>query len=270
MTYLFVQPIFGPSQHHLQRNLDSVRSMKNLLEKHPEDVKMLFGGWCINDEFWNTISNEISSAFGNKILEIRRFDRNYGKAHIVNELMSKPEASEYKYILSADSDIVFITPNMFERLHKCAEISEIRKKTQFGLISCKHLLNDRNWPSATQRSFEFYNPKLNTKEKVVWGNLPMGIGGGCWMFSRKAWDKHKGYRLQGVYAGEDAYFSYNMKPLGLSWQIAESIPVEHPWDTDKEYEDFKLRICVRDTNGIDKDTIEPQIQEMEEFWNKRT
>lgn len=269
MTFLFVQPIFAPDDNQFTRNLNSINSMAYCLSKYPEDVKFAFGGWVSSDEKWNTIENLIKTSFGDKVLILKRFSGNYGKAYVVNHILDLPETKGYPYILSADSDIVFKEPYIFERLKTCAEESVKIKRTAFGLISCAHTENDRHWVAVRQNSFTFFNEKFKIKEVVVWPSTPSGIGGGCWMFARTAWDRQGGYKVQGVYAGDDAYFCLNMKDVGHSWQVADSIAVSHPFDPDNVYSEFKGRICIRDSDGRNKVSIDKQIKEMDEFWKKR-
>ena len=71
------------------------------------------------------------------ILEIKAYDKNYGKAYVVNDLYRSINTHKFKYFLTADSDIQFSPKicNIFEKLHSIAENFTEETKKKLGLIS---------------------------------------------------------------------------------------------------------------------------------------
>ena len=270
--FLYVQPIFGPNEYHLQRNLKSLESMFTYLKECPEFVKVAFGGWCATDDLWNAVQEFIKNNFKDRVVLLKRFEGNYGKAVVVNDIMMSDEIDKLgvQYVLSADSDICYSTDNkfMFNRMKSCAEQSEIVKGKKFGLLACRQTENDRHYPTVQNNKFEFKNIHRNTDEVVVWPTDPSGIAGGCWMFSLEAWRKIGGYRIMGVYAGDDAYFLLYTKPNNLTWQVVNTISVVHPWEEDPDYGAWKGSVCGRDSNGKNNN-ITKQIEEAANFWKNK-
>ena len=135
---LYCQPIFAPDLMRLNKNIDSIESINNYIIKNNiknDNIKFIFGGWCLNDEYWNILSTKINDYFNVSAI---RFDKNYGKAYVVNSLVALAETKlEFEYILTLDSDIMFDInePNIFERLITCADSCESIRGIPFGLIA---------------------------------------------------------------------------------------------------------------------------------------
>jgi len=266
---LFVQPIFCPDEIRTKRNIDSILSISEYYKKYPyENIEIVFGGWTINDDYWNEVSGLIKEQFD---VDCKRFDRNVGKATIVNDLV---KGKEYDYLLTMDSDIVFSSyvPNMFKRLISIADkVKDIRNKP-FGLVSlnqtgqCCHLENTK------ENSYEFEN-KIDKKvytESIRWPNGPSGVAGGCLFLSKRLWDIVGGYKVFGVYAGDDAHMMLDCHVKGFSLQIIETISIIHPHDNDVEYQKWKVKVCQRDTGTGVKRNINKQIEESENFWESHS
>ncbi|CAG7581316.1 MAG: putative dolichol monophosphate mannose synthase [uncultured marine phage] len=263
MRVLYVQPIFIPSEYMLERNLRSVRSISNILKNNSDDieVEIRLAGWSLTDDLWDRFVSEVVKQRYSKI-KIERYDKNFGKAYCVNKLSE--EIDNYDYMLSADSDIVFMDiPNMLSRLGSMArKVSNFTGK-DFGMFALNqaehncHMVNDLN------ESFEF------EEERVVWNNYPGFIAGGCIFTSKDNWKKCGGYKEMGVYAGDDAYFLIDTNKNGNTFGMIESISVIHPLDDNKEYAKWKGTVCQRDTNGVDDSLNNDQIKEATEFWVKQ-
>jgi hypothetical protein len=271
MSILICQPIFGPVDRVTERNINSIISLGKYLKDHRvANVEVCFGGWCADKHQWEKILNTIKDHFGKK--EILSFKDNVGKAVVVNTLTKKFLKPYHKYIISADSDILFSQDNdeLFQRLIVMANRVEEIKGKPFGLIGLQQQGHGCHYKTCYENSND-YTTVINGKtfsEKVVWPNQPSGIAGGCIFVSRRAWEAIGGYRVMGVYAGDDAYFLMDLGQRGFTWQMADSIPIIHPPENDEEYAKWKVKVCQRDS-GVNRQNIKEQIKEASDFWKNR-
>lgn len=89
LSIAFVQPIFAPTAAQAERNLASVRSLIEYIRAYrPTQLTLLFGGWG-EEPFLSDIIDLIELSFGDRALPIVRYTQNFGKAVIVNDLVSK-------------------------------------------------------------------------------------------------------------------------------------------------------------------------------------
>jgi hypothetical protein len=243
---VFIQPIFVPDQKRFERNIDSIKSFLNYCEKNNVKIDCIFGGWG-KDEYMNEIIDLLSRKdLPINVISINKFGKNYGKAVVVNTLHKKLEEKQidYEFILTCDSDIVFKedTPNIIQRLEKSAEELEKERKMPFGIISLNQEGNCCHWLDKFENTLEL-------SESFKYPNSPSGIAGGCLFISKKAWEKVGGYRVMGVYAGDDAYLLIDLGKNGFSMQVSTSISIIHPHDDDLEYQKWKTKVCQRDRSG---------------------
>jgi len=264
---LFTQPIFAPDTKRLERNLNSILSLKENYDYMIDGIYM--GGYAREDWMWEKIY-EVTKDIPNCI--ITKYNTNYGKAYVINDLVKKAtEKNTYHFMLTADSDILFLQPNKFmiPRLLECVERTIEKKHKPFGVVALNQQGYNCNMiPECSQNTFEYTNI-FGQKERVLWNNAPAYIAGGCLFTSIDAWKKVNGYRIMGVYAGDEAYYLQDMSRIGHTWQLIETIHVEHPHENDLEYAQWKGKVCQRDSTGKVKNDISKQIQEAEEFWRKR-
>jgi hypothetical protein len=135
MSILLCQPIFGPIDRVTERNVNSLNSLgKYLKENNVTNVDVCLGGWARDAIQWGKIKEAIKNNFGK--IEILSFRDNVGKAIVINNLTKKFLKPHHKYIMSADSDILFDTevPDLFNRLIEMSHISEQIKQRPFGLL----------------------------------------------------------------------------------------------------------------------------------------
>lgn len=271
MSILLCQPIFGPISRVTERNINSLISLGRYLKDHKiENVDVCFGGWCSNKQHWDSVINTIRDQFGKK--EVLSFKDNVGKAVVINTLTKKFLKPHHKYIMSADSDILFPNDNeeFFNRLVAMANKTEVIKGKPFGLLGLQQKGQGCHYKTCYENVNEYVVDIKGKKfsEKVVWPNQPSGIAGGCLFISRRAWETVGGYRVMGVYAGDDAYFLMDLGQRGFTWQMSDSIPIVHPPENDEEYARWKVMVCQRDS-GAHKPNIDAQIREASEFWRNR-
>jgi hypothetical protein len=272
---LYVQPIFAPDQRRCDRNTNSIKSMGDYIKINGTDgiqVTVVFGGWAKTPELWDKIKSEILHAFGPSINAIV-FDKNYGKAMVVNKLveMAKQQNVGYHAILTADSDILFPLENhhMFGRLAYAAIQLENIKKKPFGMMALNQSGECCHWKCCYENSTEYSVTTGNQTivEKIVWPTNPSGIAGGCLFISRKVWEVLRGYQCSGLYAGDDAFLLLYTFQAGFSHQMIDTITIVHPPENDAEWSAFKVKVCQRDSLTGPKSNIDHLIKEMDEFWD---
>lgn len=271
----FVQPIFAPDQLRLDRNLASLESIAAYFDAYPyEDMDFHFGGWAL-DEYWPQIQEVIETRFKDKKHVAKKFNKNFGKALVVNTLMTGVECD---YILTVDSDILFLPEhdNMVQRLIECVPATNHFHKKPFGVIG----LNQEGDCHHREKTYEITR-EIPTKygiEKVSWGmpdledhepyECTTHIAGGCIFLSKYAWDKLRGYRVMGVYAGDDTYLMKDLGEGGFNYQLIQTLGICHPPEDDEEYQKWKDKVTKK-YSGERKKNIDKIIEETDEFWSSR-
>lgn len=264
---LYVQPIFAPDENQMRRQLYSLHSLHEYLLKFPTKIEFCFGGWAKTNGKWEIIRKTIELLFGKQ--KIIRFTRNFGKATVVNQLIAD-YSYDYDYILTSDSDIKLLADqgHMFDRLISVAE--QLSHKN-FGLLSLNQTENcaheKRLFINKMVLAVEYENRFYH--EVIRWPKYPGGIAGGSLFISKKFWKYIGGYKILGVYAGDDARIFEDAYKYGYFGAMIDTISVEHPWDKDLEYQKWKGTVCQRDSKTGIKKTIEPIIIEAEEFWSNK-
>lgn len=267
----YIQPIFSPNSKYFEINKKSIISMSKYVKKYPYDVKFVFGGWTATDDIWNDMEKIIRDNFDEKNLYLKRFDRNYGKAYIVNDLFKFVKDLEFNFFLTADSDIQFVedTPYLFERLLEMTAHSKKARNKTVGLIALNQLGHNCHLKHIYKNEYKYVNT-FGLDEKYVHGNRPGGLGGGCLFINKKGWIEVNGYRVMGVYAGDDAYILLDLNSKGYSIQMSDSIGVFHPRDHDSDYAKWKGKVCQRDS-GKEKspERYREILEETEEYWKNK-
>jgi hypothetical protein len=272
MDTIFIQPIFAPDKKRFDRNWESLTSFLKYCEKYNYDVKFAVGGWCL-DEYWDKFVELINKSYMKNKITLLRFEKNYGKAIVVNSLYKKVKESNvsFKYMLTCDSDILFpdYTEHLIDRLEQLAKESVVHTKKPFGMVSLNQMGANCHWKVCYENQYVYTN-KFNNVEKIVYPNHPGGIAGGCLFLSRDCWEKVGGYRQLGVYAGDDAYMLLDTNANGFSYQMSDTISIIHPTEDDEEYAKWKLMVCQRDSyGGISKQNYDNIIEEAGNFWKNR-
>ena len=229
----------------------------------------------MNNDYWDEIVNTINERFKKFDCYIYRYDNNYGKAFIINDICnSKLKHLDFDAILSVDSDIIFMEQEQyfFERLYFAAQEVYLQKQKDWGIIALNQREANCHLKSCYENKIE-YDININglpIHEKIFYPNKPSGIAGGCLFLNRTMWDTVGGYKVMGVYAGDDAYILVDSNKAGFSYQLMDTLSVIHPHEEDSAYAQWKYKVCQRDTKGIAAKDISVQIEEANNFWSGRT
>lgn len=260
---LYCQPIFCPDGARLDRNIASLESLRRYMDHHGIDLSMLrysFGGWCKTEESWKIITAKLKALFN---VEATRFDKNYGKATVVNRLIESATGI-YTHILTADSDIIFCIeePCMFDRLLDAVRCSENIRGIPCGLVALQQKGSNCHIPVIFENQLEY-----SSGESLVWPTGCGGIAGGCLFISWEAWHQVGGYRVMGVYAGDDAFLMIDMMAHGFSIQVIDTLAIIHPPDNDGTYSAWKRDMCHREQRVVGSDELAPMIEEAVRLWS---
>ena len=264
MKILFIHPVFAPNETLFIKNLNSIKSFLAYIGQEGKDaqMKMVWGGYCAKPEYWEEIRRVIEN-----IGAVDDFERNYGKAHVVNELYKKYADVDTEYILTCDSDILFDTnePDMFTRLDNIFKGYKDKSKAgQLGAVSLNQRVAQCHWVD-----------KMNCREMsgndiLLWSSNRSGIAGGCLFIRREAWDRVGGYKVMGVYSGDDGVLLRDIQRAGYHFAVTETLSIIHPHNDrkEKEYQNWKyeqIKKCQK--NGLKKsDDLETDVKEADEFW----
>lgn len=264
---IFIQPLFVPNDDFLEINKKSVMSC---IAYHKQfrfrNIKFVFGGWCKEDRYWEELKGIIGD-FG--ICE--RFDQNYGKAYIVNNLYKKHFNKE-DFLFTLDSDICFDIEeyDIIRRLIRTANRLPVVTQHQMGMIAV-------NQKDACCHIFNVMDNKLEIEgETLVWSSTGTGVAGGCLFINTKSFDHVGGYRVMGVYAGDDGFLLHDMNRNNFSTMISKTISVIHPSDnttySNKNYIDWKHSNCRKCLTTIGKalteEELKKDIEETNKSWEK--
>lgn len=240
MSVLYAQPIFAPDEEMLQRNLRSLVSLAEYLRVYPTDIALSFAGYVKDDKHWEDIKNIIAFQFTN-VVSLTRIPENQGKAFNVNYAINEglKHRPDIQHILTVDSDIVFIqsSPKIIDRLYELAFYLNSFKP--LGLIGINLKEFNIHSPTVFDNKIYFKN-NLGHDETIVHPTEPRGIAGSAWFVSKDAWNTVGGYKIRGVFSGEDGAFLQNVADHGFSWWLAETIYVLHPMETNQPYARWKL------------------------------
>jgi hypothetical protein len=274
MRILITQPIFAPDKKRLERNLESITSIRNF---KTIDCELYFGGYAANDDYKKQITDTIkflpfwSHNPSGEVKLIQFHDKNYGKAFVVNHLVCaalKDKPYDYMFTMDSDMKIPEGSSVILKRLLECVQQMESHKHKPCGVVAPNMTGYNCHVIENCKNSFEYTN-SFNMKERVIWPTPAAHIAGGCFFLNLKAWKEIGGYKVMGVYAGDEAYYLQDLNKHGYTWQILETAYIEHPHENDLEYALWKNKVCARDSDGKTKSDISKQIQETEEFWRNR-
>jgi len=241
-----VQNLFVPNDEMLEKTINSLNSLKQLVEN--DNTIFKFSGWCIKEEYWDIIEPIINSL--NPYTFIKK-DKNFGKATNINELLIDIKTP---FIFTLDSDIVL--KSEIDYYSKFKELFDIEN---IGIIALDLEVNNCHL-------YDHQNLKrIHNGHDIFWNFMGNGIAGGCLLISKKAWDEVGGYKVMGVYTGEDGEFFLDVKRKNYFVGLDRSLAVIHPHDNNREYQLWKLHVCNRDSNKVKTD-ISDIVDEATNRW----
>lgn len=258
---LFCQPIFLASEKLKEKNFNSIKSLKYIIEYLPRDYEIIFKleGWSFKDKFWREFEELVSSLPIQ--IEYKRLEHNYGKAYIINKIV-REHTDDFNYILTCDSDIIFLeNQHYIERLVESMEKFPTEKR---GIISLNQKICTFHKYQFMKNSFIYDG--LYSKEELKKGP---GIAGGCFFIPNERWKIIGGYDLRGIRFGDDGnLFSKNLIS-GAENYMFSTLSVIHPRDfPDENFRKWKRKEMSIKRGIMGKEELEELSKKsIEELWN---
>jgi hypothetical protein len=276
-----VFPVFAPSTSQKNRNVDSIKSFIGFINNNSHlltgekfvKLDIVFAGYAYKDEYWNEIESLIRQ--GVPSAEVYRFDKNYGKARLVNKMVETytHKNPETQYLFTMDSDMKFVpgVDAFFDRLLLMSQVMQKRMNKPFGFISLNQLEENCIWYHCMDQSFPYQINPLNIQEEFVWPSQGSGIPGGGLFISLKAWKVVGGYRhLNSSYNGEDGWFSADCQQKGFAVAVAKSISLIHPVTIgDEEYVKWKGEQMKSAFKPVSKEDYDSFLGKDADFWRSQ-
>ena len=237
--------LFTPDENNYNR---FETSFKSIISSDLTNVdKIIIDGWCPSDDIWNNIILLIND--NNKITLVRR-TINIGKSTIVNDNIANITTSMTQYILLLDSDII-LQQDTISRLSLLSSYSDIIIPNQ--LQDCRHY------------KLFFKNPTSYNDELIYKITQPLGLAGGC-IFASTNVLKDITFKNKGSYGSDDVdFFERAIDKYNLI--LCENINVTHPFDTNKEYYEWKLSTSLSSFHKeLSQEDIDVKIKESHMFW----
>jgi len=244
---LLVQTLFVPTRKMLEYQLKSLQSLYDYMQREELPADIYFTGF-IEDEYKDELIMFIKKHFYKKC-QVILFEKNYGKAHYVNEAVkiALEQNPNYQFLFTYDSDICFLEDET-QIIGRLIDLFGILKygynNENPGLIACNFTGDNAHWiDKFTNTAILGSHDELFAKKEIIkWPSTPVGIAGGCLMISMEAWKKVGGYRVMGVYAPDDAMLMQDMARNGYFICVAETIKVHHPGThDDPHYQNWKQK-----------------------------
>ena len=98
-------------------------------------------------------------------------------------------------------------------------------------------------------------------EMICCPNGDSGVAGGCLFISSDFWKFVNGYKILGVYAGDDSGLMVDSFRNGYHFFMSNSIRCIHPIETNNKYAEWKVRACHT------MNSLETAIENASAFWN---
>lgn len=290
-------PIFAPSKNLFDRNKDSILSFIDYLKVNDYYLNgskgflldISYGGWVKEQGWFDDLRDTIKENIPNA--KVYQFDKNYGKAKVVNELAfdySKDNPTT-NFLFTCDSDMCFeiSQPHMFGRLVLAANVMQQKSNEifgnpkVFGMVALNQSEACCHWfPENKPEGYTglnrgiIYDSKgennLSMKEELVWPQDGAGIAGGSIFCNFVLFKQNGGYRnFNTQYAGDDGLWLRDVQQMGGSVCVIKSLSMRHPTPTDDpEYRKWKDECMKFAFDEYDQNKYDNNMKEFENMVNK--
>lgn len=277
---VFCQPVFGANQSQTNLNVNSILSLVDYLKASPLNSAAVFdvvlGGWCSEEIYWNQIIDAAKQLPENCNVSLKKFDRNYGKSFVVNNLLGKylPAHQETKFILTCDSDMLFLKEHvaLFQRAVTACQVSEKFRKIKTGFVALNQAADNCHWIDTFDCKIPYKIKVQETEidEQIAWPSNGCGIAGGCLLITREAWDKVGGYhQYPNFYGSDDGLLLREVQQAGFSANVLVTCSMEHPKQNDAAYIALKKDAMKDPFEDYTPEKYQERIKKSEDFWKSR-
>ena len=274
MNIVFLQQTFFPGGDMSDLSIASIKSFYDYITKYypTTPVRFVLGGWAANSEEWDKLTGVAFRKPENCKLYLKRFDHNFGKAYIVNNLFGEQNFFIEDFFLTADSDIRFDlnVPNIFDRLTEGTERLAGILKAPCGVLAANMTEGNCHLFNEVDHEF-FWDSEKYGQESLLTMKGVGGIAGGCLYVSRSAFADVQGYQVRSVYGPDDARLFPDMYRKGYCFGIMKSVTVIHP-ESSLTRSGSHNHWKVTNAQGADKATFnkpfEESVAEAELYWKE--
>jgi GT2 family glycosyltransferase len=157
--------------------------------------------------------------------------QNLGKPAMINYMYKQYPTCDY--FISIDSDMVADENRQYNFIDEMVKVIDLNP--EFGVISAFQKEHDCHlWDQGLTE-------KKNFGSHVIrYGNY-QSVAGGCVILRNEDWKAvGGGYVVMGLYGYDDAHLMlYTKQKLNKECGILETVKLVHPYDKDKDYENWK-------------------------------
>ena len=251
---LIVQCVFCATSEQLHSALSSLQSMEQIIKSQKDKFLIHLEGWFKTNDLYNSYKQYVNKI--NLNISLKRNGINLGKAYILNKI-SVP--TDVKYILYMDGDLkIKNVPFLSERLKSMQE-------KVGGLIVLNQTGDNRHNMSVYVNSLRMSGYQ-NFLETMYNPNNGIGVAGGAFFISKCLYERRR-YPMLTIHAIDDMIWIKQLIECECEVMIIHDICVEHPFENNKKYFEWKISNRKRALNKIfDWNEYIKQINESHLYW----
>lgn len=196
---------------------------------------------------------------------------NYGKYRIINEINKIIKETEYIGVFYTDHDIIMTIPDydkfFFKILISAINVTIDNKK--IGLIALNQKHDVRHQHNIYENAITINNnifvyPTIHENTD----NFTSSIASGAFFVASEHLKKIQDLELKTTYGLDDYHLIKSLYTVGVVSIVSKNIYVEHPFNNDKEYNQWKIDKIHKLLKKGDKDQdYYNDIEQSHNFWN---
>jgi len=223
MKILIIKTIFVKNESFIEVNIESIKSFINYIDKNKQyNITMKLFGWI----------NNIDNMFLQKLnVNYSLFDKNYGKMYLLNNIQNFINNYDtYDIILYADHDIIITDMSILDDLNIFDELINNKK-----LAICSF----NQYPNNRHSGIVYLNKITINNIKYYYNDNNVFVASGCFIMKPYFVPYLEKIRSNNIYGDEDILIGRTVNENNLI-SLISSKSIFHPFDTDKEYEKWKI------------------------------
>lgn len=247
MRILIIKSLYVPNETFMNQNINTIerflKYLATLNKRYEIAIKII--GWVnprIDGELIMCFKSRIESlkkTLENMTINIEFWDVNLGKKYIFRELkIIFPTYHTYNYIIYADHDISPIDDLISSRI----ALGTILRSKIVAIVTFHQEPDNRHNPRAYQNNVKIMDINFYYSDHCS------DIASGCFITTPYYFDIFSNMRSEYVYGDEDILIPQILKDNNLINIISEK-KVEHKYDNDKIYAEWKRNIILKIING---------------------
>ena len=222
MNILIIKTIFAKDKNFIDVNITSIKSFLNYISDNKNKITFKLFGWIYNNE--DNFLKELNVCY-------ELFNENYGKMYLLKNIKKYiSNYEDYDFILYADHDISIIDTNILENI----EINNIVNNKKIIMCSFNQEPNNRH------SQIVYSNEIIINKNKYYYHENNSFIATGCFIVKPYFFKYLENIIITQNYGTEDIYIGKIINDNNFISLLSEK-KVYHPFDINKEYEEWKIK-----------------------------